>query len=133
MSFVSTSTANLFNSDDEYYEAEIAKRHAEMEVLLYQQEEKEQLEHQARRDAKVAEQKRLEEEAQRKEKEKQEYRKEKEHQRDLAYCLEADHVATIEQQCEKNWCKTFLSHSNPPSDEKMNLIDLLPLTKRKYV
>jgi len=47
MSFVFTSTSNLFDSDDEHYEAEIARRCTEMETLLCQQEEKEQLECQA--------------------------------------------------------------------------------------
>jgi len=44
MSFVPTSTANLSNSDDEHYEAKIARRCAETEALLHQQKEKEQLE-----------------------------------------------------------------------------------------
>ena len=71
MSFVSTSTANLFDSDDEHYEAEIARRCTEIEALLCQQKEKEQLECQAWRDMKITEWKRLEEEAQQKEKEKE--------------------------------------------------------------
>jgi len=65
--------------------------------------------------------------------EKEVWRKEEEHQRDLAYCLEVNCVATIEQQCYKNWSKTFLPYSNPSSDKKMNLINLLPLTKRQHV
>ena len=65
--------------------------------------------------------------------EKRARRSEEEHQRDLAHCLEADRVATIEQQHRKNWSKTFLLPSNSPSDKKMNLIDLLPLTKRQRV
>ena len=36
-----------------------------------------------------------------------------------------------QQQC-KNWAKTFLLPLSPPSNEKMNLIDLSPLTKRQY-
>ena len=55
MSFDPTSTANLSNSNDEHYEAEIARRCAEIEALLRQQKEKEQLERQAWRDTKVAE------------------------------------------------------------------------------
>jgi len=47
MSFDPTSTANLSNSNDEHYEAEIARRCAEIETLLRQQKEKEQLECQA--------------------------------------------------------------------------------------
>ena len=59
-------------------------------------------------------------------------RREEEHQRDLAHHLEADHVATVEQQRQKNWVKTFLLSSTPPNEE-MNLIDLPPLTKRQRV
>ena len=62
MSFNSTSIANLSDSDDESYEAGLARRHAEVETLLWQQEEKKRLEHQACKEAKMAEQKRLEEE-----------------------------------------------------------------------
>jgi len=63
MSFNSTSIANLSDPDDESYEAELVRRHAEVETLLQQQEEKERLECQARKEAKMAERKRLEEEA----------------------------------------------------------------------
>jgi len=73
----------------------------------------------------------LEEEARRKEKKELQWREE-EHQRDLAYRLEADHVTAVEQQHRKNWAKTFLSPSTPPNEE-MNLIDLLPLTKRQCI
>jgi len=47
MSFNTTFIANFSESDDECYEAEIARRHTEMEALLQEQEEKEQLEYQA--------------------------------------------------------------------------------------
>jgi len=47
MSFKSTPIANLSDSDDELYEAELVRRCAEAETLLRQQEEKECLEHQA--------------------------------------------------------------------------------------
>jgi len=73
----------------------------------------------------------LEEEVWRKEEEDLGQR-EKEYQRDLAHRLEVDCVTTMEQQHWKNWVKTFLLPSTP-SDEKMNLIDLLPLTKRQRV
>jgi len=43
----------------------------------------------------------LEEEVWRKEEEEEQSREE-ECQRELAYCLEADHVVAIEQQCRKN-------------------------------
>jgi len=47
MSFNSILIANLSNSDNKRYEAELARRYSEVETLLQQQEEKEQLEHQA--------------------------------------------------------------------------------------
>jgi len=47
MSFKSTSIANLSDSDDELYEAELVRRCAEVETLLQQQEEKKRLERQA--------------------------------------------------------------------------------------
>ena len=59
--------------------------------------------------------------------------KEEECQRKLAYHLEVDHVATAEKQRHKNWTKTFLPLTTPPSDKEMNLIDLLPLTKRQHI
>ena len=130
MSFNSISIANLFNSDDECYKAELARRRAEIEALFWQQEEKEQLECQAWKEAKIAEQKRLEEEVQRKEEKEELQQKEKKHQRNLAYHLKIDHVTTMEQQCWKNWENAFLLPSTPPSNKKMNLINLSPLTKR---
>ena len=81
---------------------------------------------------KIAKQKRLEEEAWKKEK-KELQRREEEHQRNLAHRLEVDRVAAVEQQQCKNWAKSFLLPSSSPSDEEMNLIDLLPLTKRQHV
>jgi len=41
MSFISTSIANLSDSDDKQYEAKLARRCAETETLLQQQKEKE--------------------------------------------------------------------------------------------
>ena len=49
MSFNHTSIANLSDSDDESYEAGLARRRAEVEALLRQQEEKERLERQVRK------------------------------------------------------------------------------------
>ena len=63
MSFNSTLNVNLSDSDDESYEAELARRCAEAEALLRQQKEKERLECQACKEAKMAERKKLEEEA----------------------------------------------------------------------
>ena len=133
MSFNSTLIANLSDSDDESYEAGLARRRAEAENLLQQQEEKERLERQARKEAKIAERKRLEEEACKKQKEEETRRRKEDCQRDLAKRLETDRVAAVEQQWHKNWMKTFLLPSSPPSDEEMNLIDLPPLTKRQCV
>ena len=81
----------------------------------------------------MAEWKRLEEEAQKKQKEEETRQREEDCQRDLATRLEADRVAAMEQQWRKNWMKTFLPPSSPPSDEEMNLIDLPSLTKRQHV
>jgi len=133
MSFNSTSIANLSDSDNESYEAGLAKRHAEAENLFRQQEEKKCLEHQARKEAKMAEQKRLEEEVRKKQEEEETRRRKEDRQRDLAKHLEADRVTAVEQQRHKNWLKTFLPPSSLSSDEEMNLIDLLPLTKRQCV
>ena len=58
--------------------------------------------------------------------------REEERQRNLAYCLKVDRVAAPQQQHWKNWVKTFLLPLTPP-DEKINLIDLPPLTKRQHV
>jgi len=56
----------MFDSDDEHYEVQLARRHTEAETLLHQQEEKEYLEHQAHKEAKIAEWKKLEKEVQKK-------------------------------------------------------------------
>jgi len=73
----------------------------------------------------------LEAEAQKLVEEEQRWKQEEEQrQKDLAHCLEADRVATVEQQWRKNWMKTFQPLSSPPSNEVMNLLDYLPLTKR---
>jgi len=47
MSFNFTLIANLSDSNDECYEAKLARRYIEVETLLCQQEEKERLECQA--------------------------------------------------------------------------------------
>jgi len=133
MSFNSTSIVNLSDSNDESYEAELARRRAEVETLLRQQEEKGRLERQAHKEVKMAERKRLEEKMQKKQEEEETRQKEEDRQRNLAKHLEVDHVAAVEQQRRKNWMKTFLPSSSPPSDEEMNLIDLPPLTKRQRV
>jgi len=133
MSFNSISIANLSDSDDESYEAELVRRRAEVETLLRQQKEKKCLEHQAHKEAKMAEQKRLEEETRKKQEEEKTRWREEDHQRDLAKCLETDCVAAMKQQWCKNWMKIFLPPSSPHWKEEMNLIDLPPLTKRQRV
>jgi len=75
----------------------------------------------------------LEEEAHKKQEEEETQRREEDCQRDLATRLEADRVTAVEQQRRKNWMKTFLPPSSPPSDEEMNLIDLLPLTEGQRI
>jgi len=96
MSFNSNSVATLSNSNDEYYEVQLARRRTETETLLRQQEEKEHLECQAHKEAKIAKQKRLEEEVWRKQEEEEAQQREKKCQRDLAHCLKANRIATIE-------------------------------------
>jgi len=128
-----SSLGNFSDSDDEHYEANLAKKCAKAEALLHDQEQKEQLERQVRKEAKLAERKRLKEELQRKQEEKEIRQREEQRQRDLAHCLEADRVTAIEQQRRKNWMKSFQPPSSPPSDEEMNLLNYLPLTKRQRV
>jgi len=127
-----SSTGNISDSDDERYEANLAKKRAEAEALLREQEQKDRFERQAQKKAKLEEQKRLEEEARRKQEEEEFRCKEEQRQRDLAHRLEADRVATVEQQRRKNWMKTFHPPSSPSSDE-MNLLNYPPLTKRQRV
>jgi len=128
-----SSTGNISDSDDERYEANLAKKRAEAEALLQEQEQKDWLERQVRKKAKLEERKRLEEEARRKQEEEEFRCREEQRQRDLAYRLEADHVAAVEQQRRKNWMKTFYPPLSPPSDKEMNLLDYPPLTKRQRV
>jgi len=82
---------------------------------------------------KIAEQRRLEAELWRKQEEEEIWWREEQCQRDLAHRLEADRVAAVEQQRHKNWMKTFQPLSSPPSDEEINLLDYLSLTKRQRV
>ena len=93
----------ISDSDNERYEANLAKKRAEAEALLWEQEQKERAEHQARKKAKIAERARLEEEAQKLAEEEQRRKQEEEQrQKDLAHRLEADRVAAVEQQWHKN-------------------------------
>jgi len=127
-----SSIANLSDSDDERYEASLARKRAEAEALLREQEQKERLERQARKKTKLAEWKRLEKAFRRKQEKEEVQQREEQCQRDLAHRLEADRVATVEQQWCKNWIKTFQLPSSP-SDEEMNLLNYPPLTKRQRV
>jgi len=128
-----SSIGTFSDSDDERYEANLAKKRAEAEALLREQEQKERLEQQARKEAKLAEWKRLEEELRRKLEEEEIRQREEQRQKDLAHRLEADRVAAVEQQRRKNWMKAFQPPSSPPPDEEMNLLDYPPLTKRQRV
>jgi len=128
-----SSIGNISDSDNERYEANLAKKYAEAEALLQEQEQKDWLECQVRKEAKLAERKRLEEEIRRKQKEEEVRRRKEQCQRDLAHHLEVDRVAAIEQQWRKNWVKIFQLLSSPPSDKEMNLLDYLPLTKRQRI
>jgi len=98
-----SSLGNISDSDDKCYEANLAKKRAEVEALLREQEQKERVERQARKEAKIAKRARLEEEAQ-KFVEQEQRRKQEEEQRQkvLAHRLEADRVAAVEQQRQKN-------------------------------
>jgi len=129
-----SSLGNISDSDDEHYEANLAKKHAEAEALLREQEQKEHAECQARKEAKIAKRARLEEEAQKlAEQEQRRKQEEEQRQKDLAHRLEVDRIAAVEQQQQKNWMKTFQPPSSPPSDKEMNLLDYPPLTKRQHV
>jgi len=50
-----SSIANLSDSDNERYEASLARKRAEVEALLSEQEQKEQLEQQAQKEVKLTE------------------------------------------------------------------------------
>jgi len=97
-----SSITNISDSNNEYYEANLARKRAEAEALLREQEQKEQLEWQAQKEVKIAEEKRLEEEIQRKQKEEEVWQREEQRQQDLAHCLEADRITAVEQQQCKN-------------------------------
>jgi len=86
-----SSLGNISDSDDERYEANLAKKRAEAEALLREQEQKERAECQARKEAKIAERARLEEEARK-------FVEQEQRQKVLAHRLEADRVAAVEQQ-----------------------------------
>ena len=125
-------SGTMSDSDDERYKQELVKRREEAEARLREEKERQQAEQRARKEARATEKRRQEKELRRRAEEEEARRKEEERQRDLAHRLEADRVATVEQQRRKNWTKTFLP-SSPPSDEDMNLIDLPPLTKRQCI
>ena len=131
----------MSDSDDERYEQELVKQREEAEARLREEEEQQRAERKARKETRATEKRWQEEELRRRAEEEEERRKveeeeaqrrEEECQRDLAHRIEADRIAAVEQQRCKNWTKTFLP-SSPPSDEDMNLIDLLPLTKRQQI
>jgi len=122
----------VLDSNNERYKQELIKQKQEAETRLWKEEEQQQVEQKARKEARVAEKKRQEEKLKRQVEEKEAQRKAEEHQRDLAHYLEANCIAIVEQQQCKNWFKMFLPSSSP-SNKNMNLIDLLPLTKRQNI
>jgi len=129
---ITNTISNASDLDDEQYEKELVRRRQETDCYLCLQEEQERAERQARKEARATEKARLKEEAQKLAEEKQ-HRKEEEEQclKDLAHQLKVDCVATVEQAHCKNWMKTFLLPPSLPSNEEMNLIDLLPLLSTK--
>jgi len=83
-----SSLGNISDSDDELYEANLAKKRAEAKALFREQEQKEWEERQARKQARIVEKARLEEEAWKLAEEEQRQKQEEEqHQRDLAHRL----------------------------------------------
>ena len=133
MSSIINNLPNASDLDDERYEEELVRHRQEADHRLHQQEEQERAERQARKETRVAEKARLEEEARKLAEEAERCRKEEEQcQKDLAHRLEADRVAAVEQQQHKNWMKTFQPPSSS-SDEDINLLNYLPLTKRQHV
>ena len=134
ISSIVNTVSNVSDSDDERYEEELVYRCQEANCRLRLQEEQERAECQARKEARAAEKARLEEEAQKLAEEEQHWKEEEEQcQKDLAYRLEVDHATAVEQARRKNWTKTYLPPSSLPSNKKMNLINLPPLTKRQRV
>jgi len=107
-----SSIGNISDSDDERYEANLAKKRTKAETLLREQEQKERLERQVRKEAKLAERKRLEEEIQRKQEEEEIRRRKEQCQRDLAHRLEVDRIAVVVQRRRKlgeNFSTTLVS------------------------
>jgi len=81
-----SSIINTSDSDDERYEEKLVRRYQEADHRLCQQEKQERAEHQARKEARVAEKARLEEEARKLAEEAERHRKEEEQrQKDLAH------------------------------------------------
>jgi len=146
-SHITINTGNISDSDDERYEQELVKRREEAEARLQEEEEQQRAEQRARKEAKAAEKRRQEEELRRRAEEERRQKKkaerqmkaEEERQRqkeaDDAFCQEAERQAAVIQVWRKNWLKNMNPEplASPPSEEEMNLIDLLPLTKRQRV
>jgi len=114
---------------------------------LWEEEEQQQVERKARKEVRAAEKRRQEEELRRrakeerrqKEKAERQMKAKEERQRqkevDDAFHQEADRQAVVIQVWRKNWLKKMNPEplASPLSEEEMNLIDLLPLTKRQWV
>ena len=127
----------MSDSNDERYEQELVKQRQETEVRFWEEEEQQQAERRARKEAKVAEKRREEEERCQKEEAKRQMKAEKEQRRqkevDDTFHQEADRQAAVIQVQRKNWLKKMNLELlvSPLSKEEMNLINLLPLTKRQ--
>ena len=105
------------------------------------------MEQRARKEVRVAEKRRqkeelkrrAEEERRQKEKAEKQMKVEKEWQRqkevDNAFCQEVNRQVAVIQVWRKNWLKNMNPEPlvSPLSKKEMNLIDLLPLTKRQWV
>ena len=145
MSSVNTiNTVTMSDSNDERYEQELVKRRQEAEARLREEKEQQQAERRARKEAKAAEKKRQEKELQRRAEEERRQKEEavrqmkaeeerrRQKEADDAFRQEADRQAAVVQVQRKNWLKQMNPEpvASPPSEEKMNLIDLPPLMKR---
>jgi len=148
MSSVNTiNTITMSDSNDKRYEQELVKRRQEAEARLREEKEQQQAERRARKEAKAAEKKRQEKELQRRAEEERRQKEEaarqmkaeeerrRQKEADDAFRQEADRQAAVVQVQRKNWLKQMNLEpvASPPSEEKMNLIDLPPLMKRQRV
>ena len=97
------------------------------------------MEQRARKEARAVEKRRQKERLRRQVEEERQMKAEEEQQRqkeaDNAFCQKVDRQAAVVQVWRKNWLKKMNLEplASPPSKEKINLINLPPLTKRQRV